>query len=60
MIISERQIMELITVACNFRELLILTFLNKELPECITQHDDIGKLLYDIKNQQSEELKVIE
>ncbi len=59
MIISEKQIMELITIAQNFRELLLLTFANKKLPEFITQHDDIGRLLYDIKNQQSEELKVI-
>lgn len=59
MIISEKQIMELITIAQNFRELMILTFANGKLPEYVTQHDSIGRLLYDIKNQQSEELKEI-
>ena len=60
MIISEKQIMELMTIAYNFRELLVLTQVTEKVPEFVHQHDEIGRLLYTIKNQQSEELKVVE
>ncbi len=55
MIISEKQIMQLIMIARGYTEELIKSdILGKCTAEKITQ------LLYQITNQQSEELKVVE
>lgn len=59
MIISEKQILELMTIACNFRELLVTMLVKEKVPGIIHQHAGIGRLLGAIQDQQSEELKDI-
>lgn len=56
MIISEKQIMHLMTVARDF--MVILSLINEEKYK--NQYNDISSLLCVIANQQSEQLKVIE
>lgn len=57
MIISERQIMQLMTIARDF--MVILSLINGE-EKYKNQYNDISSLLSVIANQQPEELKVIE
>ncbi len=57
MIISEKQIMQLMTIGRDF--MVILSLINGE-DKYKTQYNDISSLLSIIANQQSEELKVIE
>ncbi len=61
MIISEKQVMQLINVAAenvHKIEIMISMALATGSPEIV--REQINKLLVDIRNQQSEELKVIE
>lgn len=56
MIISEKQVMQLITLVCEYSERL------RHMPYDITKEysDNIDRFLGKISKQQSEELKVIE
>jgi len=63
MIISEKQIIELIGLADGYRQVLLYLknlHSGKSDFEIDIMTKDIKTLLEDIKNQQSEELKVIE
>jgi hypothetical protein len=57
MIISEKQIMQLMQIAREFQSILIMA---PEGERCKKQYDQIGSILTTIANQQSEELKKIE
>lgn len=57
MIISEKQIMQLMTVSRDF--MVILSLINGE-DKYKNQYNDISSLLSVIANQQSEKLKEIE
>ena len=57
MIISEKQIFQLMKIAELFKQELIIRHLNQDNKDI---YNKIGSLLIEIVNQQSEELKVIE
>jgi hypothetical protein len=61
MIISERQIFDLINIATDYRNKLWI-MIDKDIVEGDAQqlYDSLGNFLSKITNQQSEELKVIE
>lgn len=58
MIISEKQIMQLITVAADYRS--TLSAIMELNDSAFATHDNIGRILNKITSQQSEELKVVE